>query len=292
MMKASIPKVSIGMPVYNGETFISEALDSLLAQTFADFELIISDNASTDATQSICEKYASCDPRIKYMGQTHNKGALANFQFVLDQSQGEFFMWAAADDLWDKGWIETVYAHIKSCKHVAGFAQLVHIDAHSKATLHVANHAKLQFEGVPLQRKLSFYLTYEGKGKANLFYALYPRKVLQGIDLSRFQFDYQILFSLLERVEFMQVEGVCLYKRIHGECGGGVVENVWRSPAVLAPARVLWRDLHIATHYLKHDRLWLRLILAALIPIKLLVAVSFHAIRFGRSWLNVHGSKL
>lgn len=289
MAGQNIPKISIGMPVYNGVKYIREALDSLLAQTFTDFELIISDNASTDATQSICEEYARRDPRIRYVRQAENKGALANFQFVLDQSRGEFFMWAAADDLWDRRWIETVYAYIRDNKQVAGFGELAHIDTHSKAMLHAANRAKLQFDGVSLRRKLAFYLAYEGKGKANLFYSLYPRAALQEIDLHGFHFDYQILFSLLERVEFKQVKGVCLYKRIHGECGGGAVENVWGPPAFLAPARILRRDFHIATHYLEYVGPWLRVVLTALIPVKLLAAIKFHVMRSGRSGFKLRG---
>ena len=95
---SAVPQVSIGMPVYNSEPFIQEALDSLLAQTFADFELIISDNASTDGTEAICRDYAAKDKRIRYVRQAENRGALANFQFVLDEAVGEYFMWAAADD--------------------------------------------------------------------------------------------------------------------------------------------------------------------------------------------------
>jgi glycosyltransferase involved in cell wall biosynthesis len=93
-----IPKVSIGMPVFNGEKFIREALDSLLAQTFTDFELIISDNASTDATETICREYEVRDERVRYVRQVENLGAAANFQFVLDEGRGEYFMWAAHDD--------------------------------------------------------------------------------------------------------------------------------------------------------------------------------------------------
>ncbi|MCT7961886.1 glycosyltransferase family 2 protein [Laspinema sp. D1] len=99
------PKVSIGMPVYNGEPFIREALDSLLAQTFTDFELIISDNASTDGTEAICQEYAAKDKRIRYIRQTENRGAAANFQFVLDEAVGEYFMWAAHDDTWTKDYL-------------------------------------------------------------------------------------------------------------------------------------------------------------------------------------------
>lgn len=94
------PKVSIGMPVYNGERFIKEALNSLLTQTFTNFELIISDNASTDGTEEICKEYAKNDPRIRYIRQTYNRGAIINFQFVLNEAVGEYFMWAAADDIW------------------------------------------------------------------------------------------------------------------------------------------------------------------------------------------------
>jgi len=94
-----VPQVSIGVPVYNGEPFIREALDSLLAQTFTDFELIISDNASTDRTEAICREYAAKDERIRYVRQAEHCGAMANFQFVLDEAVGEYFMWAAADDI-------------------------------------------------------------------------------------------------------------------------------------------------------------------------------------------------
>lgn len=93
-----MPQVSIGMPVYNGEKFIREALDSLLAQTFTDFELIISDNASTDGTEAICREYAAKDSRIRYVRQAKNLGPVANFKYVLDEAVGEYFMWAAHDD--------------------------------------------------------------------------------------------------------------------------------------------------------------------------------------------------
>lgn len=96
--KDQLPKISIGMPVYNGEKFIREALDSLLTQTFTGFELVISDNASTDGTEAICREYAAHDPRIRYVRQSENRGPSANFQFVLDEAVGEYFMWAACDD--------------------------------------------------------------------------------------------------------------------------------------------------------------------------------------------------
>jgi len=89
-MPQSLPKVSIGMPAYNGAKYIREALDSLLAQTFTDFELIISDKGSTDETEAVCLKYVAHDKRIRYLRQPKNQGVVANFQFVLDETVGEF----------------------------------------------------------------------------------------------------------------------------------------------------------------------------------------------------------
>jgi len=102
----TVPMVSIGMPVYNGEKYIREALDSLLSQTFTDFELIISDNCSTDSTPEICKEYASKDQRIKYIKQTSNIGASANFEYVFNSSKGQYFMWAAHDDRWRRDCLE------------------------------------------------------------------------------------------------------------------------------------------------------------------------------------------
>jgi len=93
------PRLYIGMPVFNGEKFIEEALDSILNQTFRNFMLIISDNASTDRTQQICLDYASNDPRIRYYRNEKNLGGPNNYNRVFELSSGEYFKWAACDDV-------------------------------------------------------------------------------------------------------------------------------------------------------------------------------------------------
>ena len=98
-MSHSHPRVSIGLPVYNGERFVSKAIDSLLAQTFRDFEIIICDNASTDGTEDICRRYANRDKRISYHRNSENIGAAANFNLTFELASGEYFKWAADDDL-------------------------------------------------------------------------------------------------------------------------------------------------------------------------------------------------
>ncbi len=98
-MSNNNPRVSIGLPVYNGENYLREALDSILAQTFEDFELIISDNASTDRTEEICKEYAAKDRRIRYYRNEQNLGAAPNYNRVFELSRGEYFKWAAHDDV-------------------------------------------------------------------------------------------------------------------------------------------------------------------------------------------------
>jgi glycosyltransferase involved in cell wall biosynthesis len=100
------PTVSIGVPIFNGDESLCAALDSLLSQTFNDFEIIISDNASFDQTEKICRAYLEKDSRIKYYRQNKNLGAEANFLFVLEKSIGKYFMWAAADDVRSNNFIE------------------------------------------------------------------------------------------------------------------------------------------------------------------------------------------
>ncbi|WP_428937696.1 glycosyltransferase family 2 protein [Fontivita pretiosa] len=92
------PRLSIGVPVYNGARFLRATLDSILAQTWTDFELIICDNCSTDATESICREYAAKDPRVRYFRNERNLGPAPNYNRCFQYARGELFKWNAADD--------------------------------------------------------------------------------------------------------------------------------------------------------------------------------------------------
>jgi glycosyltransferase involved in cell wall biosynthesis len=105
-MLSNKPCVSIGLPVYNGEQFLKETLDAILAQTFGDFELIISDNASTDRTEEICKEYAAKDRRIRYYRNKENLGAGWNNNRVFELCTGEYFKWNAHDDVCAPEFIE------------------------------------------------------------------------------------------------------------------------------------------------------------------------------------------
>jgi glycosyltransferase involved in cell wall biosynthesis len=92
-------KISVGMPVYNGETYLEDAIKSVLNQTYGDFELIISDNASTDRTEEICRDFACKDKRVTYIRNSENIGAANNYNQLFRKSSGEYFRWFNADDL-------------------------------------------------------------------------------------------------------------------------------------------------------------------------------------------------
>lgn len=97
-MTAQPPKVSIGLPVYNGERYLADTVQTILAQSLTRIELIISDNGSTDGTESICRDIAQLDSRVRYFRQDSNRGAAWNYNHVFALSRASYFKWAAHDD--------------------------------------------------------------------------------------------------------------------------------------------------------------------------------------------------
>lgn len=127
--------VSIGLPVHNGEPYLAQAIESLLGQTYGDFELIISDNASTDSTKDICEEYAARDRRITYARKEQNEGAAANYMATLQRAQGRLFKWAAHDDVCRPTFLERcVTALDEDPQAVLAYPQAVWIDEHGHVT--------------------------------------------------------------------------------------------------------------------------------------------------------------
>jgi hypothetical protein len=106
----SIPRVSIGLPVYNGDDHLAEAIESVLSQTYQNFELVICDNASTDRTEEICRKYAAQDSRVRYHRNSENIGATGNFRRTFELASAEFFNWLSHDDLLGSKYLESCLA--------------------------------------------------------------------------------------------------------------------------------------------------------------------------------------
>ena len=111
-------KVTIGLPVYNGAQHIRSALDSIFAQTYTNFELVISDNASTDETPNICLEYAKRDARVSFRRNARNVGMVRNFREVFALSRGEYFAWASDHDLWLPNWLDRLVRVLDVHKNV------------------------------------------------------------------------------------------------------------------------------------------------------------------------------
>jgi glycosyltransferase involved in cell wall biosynthesis len=123
------PRVTIGVPVYNGARHLEPCLESLLAQTYDDIEIVISDNASTDRTAEICRDFCERDERVRYYRQPQNIGAAANFNFLPRSTQGEFFKWAAHDDFCAPEFVERCVAALdRSPTDVLAFPRTIFVD--------------------------------------------------------------------------------------------------------------------------------------------------------------------
>jgi len=100
------PLVTIGLPVYNSERYLRQSLDSLLAQTYSEFVLVISDNASTDGTAQICQEYAARDSRVEYFRNATNIGNPGNFNRVFELAKTKYLKWSTGDDFWEPTFVE------------------------------------------------------------------------------------------------------------------------------------------------------------------------------------------
>jgi len=128
-----VPRVGVGIPVYNGANFLSEALDSILSQTYEDLEVLICDNASTDETSEICREYVARDPRVYYVRNRWNLGAAANYRRVFELSRGELFKLANHDDLSRPTLIEECVKLLdEHPKAVSAYARAMEIDENGK----------------------------------------------------------------------------------------------------------------------------------------------------------------
>jgi glycosyltransferase involved in cell wall biosynthesis len=146
------PLVSFGMPVYNGERFVSESLGSLLAQTFQNFEIVIADNASTDRTEEICRAYAARDPRIRYFRNEKNIGAAGNHNRVVELSTGEFFMWMAHDDICTPTYVEKCLLVLESDPGIVlCYSKTGDIEEHGRALERDNVHRQLSVESHDLE---------------------------------------------------------------------------------------------------------------------------------------------
>jgi glycosyltransferase involved in cell wall biosynthesis len=214
-MADASPKVSIGLAVYNGEQYLREAIDSILAQTFTDFELIISDNASTDRTEKICRDYAASDSRIRYYRNATNIGGANNENRTFKLSRGKYFRLAAHDDVMAKDLInKSVEVLDRNPSVVLCYSQTIEIDRHGKhlklVDLDMASLA------TPYER-FCYLASWNHKCEAS--YSLIRADILDKTDLqpNYVDSDRTLLCELGLYGQFYQIPEPLFYRREHPE---------------------------------------------------------------------------
>src|SRR5262249_24564496 len=161
-------RVTVGMPVYNGEATVAIAIESILGQTCPVIRLVISDNASTDATGAICRAFAGRDSRISYVRQAANIGADANFDFVLQQADSGYLMWVAADDTRSPDFIEANLAFLEQHSDFVGSTCRVRFAEGDYDAVHMGDETR--DEESAGQRILRFFDCWHANGR---FYSLF-----------------------------------------------------------------------------------------------------------------------
>lgn len=246
------PRVTIGLPVHNGERFLEAALDSIMAQDFTDFELIVSDNASTDGTAEILRARAAKDPRMMVYWNETNLGGAANFNRVLGLARGEYFRWAGHDDLMDPGMlgacVEALDAQGLSC--VLSYPPTMIID--DSGTQVGVFENRLAFDHRDPVLRLRHLL--RNFGLANVIFGLMRTEAIQtvgGIPAYN-SGDLVMLAGMALRGGFFETSGPLFYRRMHPGMSWKASKSAegfatWfdssRSPLIVFPLWRVWREV-------------------------------------------------
>jgi glycosyltransferase involved in cell wall biosynthesis len=218
-MENQIPLVSIGLPVYNGENFVAEAIKCVLSQTFSDWELIISDNTSTDRTVSICHEFADKDSRIRVFQNKRNLGAFPNFNRVFQLSRGRYFKWIAHDDLFGAEFIESCLQELeKDDRAVLVFPKLVYVDADGRP-LRCQETPDLSIIGSTAESRVDRLMRLEAQSEDIFWsqYGLIRSNILEKTRLMGLYngSDQVLLLEIALRGNFKQVEKELFFRREH-----------------------------------------------------------------------------
>jgi glycosyltransferase involved in cell wall biosynthesis len=207
-------ELTIGLPVFNGSKSLSAAINSLLAQTYRQFTLHISDNASTDNTRQICEDAVARDKRVVYTRQPHNLGIFANFSFVLTNAQTRFFMWAADDDRWDVEFVEKNLAALKADpRAVASISRVVLECTRGQQWM---SNSTCPLRGTVAENLRRYWLDPADNSR---FYAIYRTETLRRAvaDVRWFHAtDWAIVTRVLQEGHYLEVPAVLMW-RAEGE---------------------------------------------------------------------------
>ncbi len=208
--------LTMGMPVYNEEKYIGEAIESLLAQTYKDFILIISDNASGDKTQQICEDYAKKDKRIVYVRHEKNKGGVFNFHYVLEQTTTPYFMWCAGHDKWHPLFVEKLLPALGKDNIILSYSEVgqIRFDG-ANGTLRGTSECNYDTTAVDNPAKRLFCLL-RLLNEGSMFHGIWLTQALKNcdFDIKTHFFDSTILEQASLEGKFKQNKEVLFWLRL------------------------------------------------------------------------------
>lgn len=232
------PIVTVGIPVYNGELYIQKAINSVLSQSYTNFKLIVSDNASIDSTEVICKEFARNDSRIRYVRHHINQGADFNFNFVLSETKSKYFVWLGADDYWETTFLEKNIAILESNNNIVGSIGLVKFygveDFQIKKKLvfkiknkmrHGSNDEYEKYTHVrpvsgSYEKKAATYLRFN---QASFVYGLFRTEKLRNrmVSINMAEWDLILILNLLKDGDLHVIDEILLHRfvsGVHSEC--------------------------------------------------------------------------
>ena len=219
-MKTDIPLVSIGLPVYNGENFVAEAIQCVLDQTFSDWELIICDNHSSDRTMAICLKFAEQDSRIHVYQNPRNMGVSFNYNEAFRRSRGRYFKWMAHDDLFAPQFIETCVEELEKNERLAlVFPKMCHVSTDGQVLRRQATDLSVLGSTVDSRAKQFMALATQGMDFIWLAYGLIRREIIEqsgamGLHAGD---DQVLLFKIALRGNIKQLDVEMFFRREHAQ---------------------------------------------------------------------------
>lgn len=210
------PRVTIGLPVYNGARYITEAIESVLEQTYKPFVLVISDNGSTDETQAICEAFAAMDARIEYHRYDENRGAAWNFNNVVHLAKTEYFKWQCYDDMLDPSMVEKCVAVLdREADVVVAYSRTVVVDNNGTTVGYWADGAETRSER-PSDR-LAHFLYHRNKGHLEAQFGVIRTEALRSTALMGTipYSDQVLLIELHLRGKYRELPEYLFVRRVH-----------------------------------------------------------------------------
>ncbi len=249
------PRVTVGLPVYNGEDYVAEAIESVLAQTFSELELVISDNASTDGTEDVCRRYERSDSRVRYVRHPANRGAAANYNACFHLSRAEpYFKWISHDDVIAPPFLERCIAALEAEPGAAvAFPATVYVDADGHETAKQVA-ADLSVRGVDPGARALRLVRLERTDLADVCFSLFGvmrKDVARRTELhgSCIAGDQVTVFQLALEGPLIQIPDALYIRRLHPE--NSMAAN--RTPE----QRAKWFDARASSGtYYQHWRLF------------------------------------